>query len=70
MTPRLVQAWDQHQVPIYLAAIAVGAAVGLISRSVSYEIPMIPGKSRGRWVPAILTLVSQSSMHGWSGLPA
>ncbi|MFJ6113299.1 arsenic resistance protein [Agrococcus sediminis] len=35
MTPRLVQAWDQHQVPIYLAAIAVGAAVGLISPSVA-----------------------------------
>lgn len=31
MIVRLVEAWDRHQVPLYLAAIAIGAAAGLLA---------------------------------------
>ncbi|WP_413320369.1 bile acid:sodium symporter [Agrococcus sp. 1P02AA] len=31
MIARLVEAWDRHQVPLYLAAIATGAAAGLLA---------------------------------------
>lgn len=35
MTLRLIQAWDRHQVPLYLIAIAAGGVVGLVAPTVA-----------------------------------